>query len=271
MKKEWKLLVLMGLAAIMFTNGLRGEERDRNGSINGLFIRLTEQRIGDEGYMGIVVKPFDRDDHITVFVPRNRDRLAQTARKFEEGTRLDITFVNEDGHKFIRSIKAKLRRETREEGYEGEKQVIVRREIRHDSSERDERPESRRSRDTRRDFEPERSRRREERQDRGPAAQLDQLQRQLREVVSGHLDRMSRSVREVMADHLWRMDAEFRELRKRVDRIERELDQLREENERLRRELRERTRPRREREEQTWERRENRKREEHRESRNNTR
>jgi len=269
MKKEYRMIVLMGLAALSFIGVLQAGDRDRIETVRGLFMGVTKVEAGDHVYTGIDVKPFDRDHHILVLIPDNRKKLIQTANKLKKDTRLEISFVTEEGKNFLRGLEAQLERERREEEPEGEQKVIVRREIRRESSE-GERSENRRTRSARRDLEPERPRGREERQDRGPAAQLDQLQRQLKEVVSGHLDRMSRSVREVMADHLWRMDAEFRELRARVDRIERELDQLRAENERLRRELRERTRPRREREEQVRERRENREREEREETRNNT-
>ncbi|MBN2314865.1 MAG: hypothetical protein JXM79_13115 [Sedimentisphaerales bacterium] len=269
MKKEYRMIVLMGFAALSFIGVLQAEDRDRIETVRGSFICVTEVKAGDHVYTGIDVKPFDRDNHVLVLIPENRKDLLQIARKLEKGTQLDISFVTEEGKNFIRGIKAKLNREIREEGAEGEEKVIIRREVVRESSE-DERPESRRSRGVRRDFEPERPRDRQERQDRGPATQLNQLQRQLREVVSEHLDRMSKSVREVMADHLWRMDAEFRELRARVDRIERELDQLRAENERLRRELRERPLQRREREEQIRERRENREREKREETRNDT-
>ena len=255
MKIQFKMLVLLGLTALMFNSVLQAEQRDRNGTVRGLFVRLTEQNVGEQECIGIVVKPFDRDDHVTVLVPRNREELVRSARSFGEGTRLGVSFVIDGGHKWIRSIEAEMRREKREEGPGGERQVTIRREVRRGSDQGEERPESRRAR-VRRDPEPEHPREREGRQERKPGAQFDQLQRQLREVVSGHLDRMSRSVREVIADHLWRMDAEFRELRNRIDRIERELEQLRADNERLRRELRERTGSRRDREEQSRQRRE---------------
>ena len=249
MKKSCKTLVLAGFATFILCGVLQAEEHDREGAIRGIFIRLIEQRVGDQGYAGIVVKPHDRDDHVTVLIPRNREEIIGSARRLEEGAQMGISYVIEDGHRWIRDIEAEMRRERREERPKEEREVIIRREVRRESDRGEERPESRRRNVTRRGPEPERQRgreEREERQDRRPAAHLDHLQRQLREVVSGHLDRMSRSVREVLADHLWRMDAEFRELRSRVDRIERELEHLRAENERLRRELRERSSLRRE-------------------------
>jgi hypothetical protein len=261
MKKQFMMLVIAGLATLMLGSMLQAEDNNIKGTVQGIFVRLTEQKVDDHGYMGIVVKPFDSDNHVTVLLPRNRKGIIQAARRMEKGTSLNISFVIEDGHKWIRSIEAELRREKHEETPEDDRKVIIRREVLREPSIGDERPESRRTRATRQ--EPQLPRNRVERQERRPTAQLDQLQRQLREVVSGHLDRMSRSLREVLADHLWRMDAEFRELRSRVDRIERELDQLRVENERLRRELRERTGSWRGREEQSREQRENRQREEH--------
>lgn len=255
------MLVLTGLVALIFIGVLQAEDRDRNETVRGLFICLTEAKVGDQVYMGIVVKPFDRDNHVLILIPDNRKELIQTARRLEEGTRLEISFVTEEGLNFLKNIEAELQREIREDGPEGEKQVIVRREDRRKSSE-GERPERRKSRIVRREPEPERPRDRERPQERRPGTNLEQLQQQLREVVSRHLDRMSSSIREVMADHLWRMDTEFRELRARVDRIERELEQLRAENEQLRRELRQRTSPERESEGQVRESRENRNREE---------
>jgi len=248
MKNLCKMMLVVGLAALIFGGALRAEERDRGGAVRGTFVRLTEQRVGERECIGIVVKPFESDDHVTVLVPRNREELVRTARRLEEGARLGISYVTEAGHRWIREMEAELRREVREEGPEGERRVIIRREFRREPGEGEERPEDRRARAARRDREPERPRDREGREGRRPPAHLEQLQRQLREVVSGHLDRMSRSLREVLADHLWRMDAEFRELRERVDRMERELEALRAANERLRRELRERSSSRKERE-----------------------
>ena len=238
MKDRNKRIVIVALASLMLGGMLQAEQRDRGGEVRGVFVRLTEQRVGEQGYMGIVLKPFDSDKHVTVLVPNNHEELMRSTRALSEGTKLEISFVSEGGHRWIRRIEAELRREQRGEGPEGEKRIIIRRETRRRDGEFDENVEARRGPTARRDPEPERPRGREGRVDRRPEAHLEQLQRQLRDVVSGHLDRMSRSLREVLADHLWRMDAEFRELRARVERIERQLDELRAENERLRRQLR---------------------------------
>jgi hypothetical protein len=252
--------VLVGFVAFVIFGVLQAENLDRSEIVRGLFICVTEAKVGDKVYTGIVVKPFDRDNHMLVLIPDNRKEFIQTTHKLKQGTRLEISFVSEEGLNFIRSIKAELKREIRGDGFEDDKQVIVRREVRRETSDY-ERSENKRSRGARR--EPGRPLERENHENRKPTAQLDQLQRQFREVVSGHLDRMSRSLREVLADHLWRMDAEFRDLRARVDRIERELDRLRADNEQLRRELRERNSSRGERKDPVRERKGDRERTEH--------
>ena len=88
MKIQLKMLVLAGFSAFMFCSVLQGEQRDRKGIVRGIFIRLIEQKVGDEDYMGIVVKPFDSDNHVTVLIPRNREELVRSARGFGEGIKL---------------------------------------------------------------------------------------------------------------------------------------------------------------------------------------
>ncbi|MDT8304014.1 MAG: hypothetical protein RQ760_21205, partial [Sedimentisphaerales bacterium] len=63
MKKTSRVLVLGVLSMLMFGSMLLAEQRDRNGSVGGTFVRLVEQEVGERGYMGIVIKPHDRDDH----------------------------------------------------------------------------------------------------------------------------------------------------------------------------------------------------------------
>jgi len=222
MKKVCRMLVLGVLAGLLFSGMLLAEERDRDGSVGGTFVRLVERAVGERGYMGIVIKPFERDDHVTVLVPRQREELWQAARRLQEGQRVGVSFVTEAGHKFIKGMEAE-RREVVEEGPEGRRRVNVRREVVRLEGVR-ERREARRP------------------------AHLEQMEGQLKEVVAGHLERMGRALKEVLGEHLERMEAEFRELQARVGELEMELRELRAENERLRWQLRERGGPERERE-----------------------
>ncbi|MHC4728048.1 MAG: hypothetical protein ACYS17_12565 [Planctomycetota bacterium] len=206
MKKVSRILVLGMLAFLMFGGLLLAEERDRDGSVGGTFVRLVEREVGERGYMGIVIKPHDRDDHVIVLVPRKREELLQAARRLREGQRVGVSFVNEAGHKWIKGMEAE-RREVVEEEPEGRRRMNVRREVF-------------RYEDNRQRREP---RRPEPREPRRPEY-LEQMQ-ELKRIITSNLDRMAR---------------EFQELRTHIEKLERELQRLREENELLRRELHER-------------------------------
>ncbi len=240
MKKIYRMLLLGMFAGLVFGGMLWAEDGDRSGGVRGIFVRLVERAVGERGYMGIVIKPFERDDHVTVLVPRQREELLQAARRLQEGQRIGVSFVTEAGHKFIKDMRAE-RREVVEERPAGRRRVRVRREV------------------VRRD-EDERERREAER-----PAHLEQMEGQLKEVVAGHLERMGRALKEVLGEHLERMEAELRELREHIERMQEELQELRAENERLRWQLRERSGPERERGREVRIRREDREREEGRE------
>jgi len=233
MEKQCKMFVLAALVAIMFTGMLWGQDRARDGAVRGTFVRLIEQEVGEQVNMGIVVKPPESDELVTVLVPRQREELWQAARGLQEGQLIGIAFATEEGHNWIRRIEADRRREQVEEGPEGRRRVTIRREIRRDP----EYPG-------------------EERPLRRPLPHLEQMQGQIREIITGHLESMGKTLREVFAGHLERMEAESRELRAHVERMERELQELRAQNERLRRQLQERGGPVRERDIEIRERRE---------------
>jgi hypothetical protein len=223
MKTTCKTLMLGLLVGMVFGGTLLAEEQGRSGAVRGMFVRLVEREVGERGYMGIVIKPFERDDHVTVLVPRQREELWQSARRLQEGQEVGVSFVTEAGHKFIKGMEAEWR-EVVEEGPEGRRRVNVRREVLRWDEDVRERREARRP------------------------AHLEQMEEQLKEVVAGHLERMGRALKEVLGEHLERMEAEFRELRAHVGELEMELRELRAENERLRWQLRERGGPERERE-----------------------
>ncbi|MHC4174928.1 MAG: hypothetical protein ACYS9C_02360 [Planctomycetota bacterium] len=232
MKKVCRTLMLVLLAALVLGGMLWAEEHDRVGAVRGTFVRLVEREVGERGYMGIVIKPFEGGDHVTVLVPRQREELGGAARRLQEGQRVGISFVREGGHMWIKGMEAE-RREVIEERPEGRRTINIRREVhrRHEGV-------------------------REGREAKRPMVHLEQMEGQLKEIVAGHLEHMGRALREVLGAHLERMEGEFRELRAHVERMESQLHELREENERLRSQLREARGPRRGRERQIRERRE---------------
>ncbi len=126
MKKASGTLVLGVLSMLIFSGVLSAGQRDRNGSVGGTFVRLVEQEVGERGYLGIVIKPHDRDDHVTALVPRQREELLQAARKLQAGQKVGVSFVTEAGHKWIKGMEAE-RREVVEEGPDGRRRINVRR------------------------------------------------------------------------------------------------------------------------------------------------
>ncbi len=216
------MLVFGVIAGLVFGGMLWAEDGDRRGAVRGTFVQLVEREVGEQGYMGIVIKPFESDDHVTVLVPRQREELGRAARSLRKGQKVGVSFVTEAGHKFIKDMEAE-RREVIEEGPEGRRRTSVRREVlRYEGDQ--ERREARRP------------------------AHLEQMEGQLKEVVAGHLERMGRALKEVLGAHLERMEAELRELRAHIEQMQEELQELRAQNERLKRQLRERSGPERERE-----------------------
>jgi len=223
MKNLCRMLVLGVLAGLLFSGVLWAENGDRGGTIRGIFVRLVERAVGEQGYMGIVVKPFESDDHVTVLVPRQQEELGEAVRMLREGQGVRIAFVREDEQMWVKGMEAE-QREVVEERPEGRRRMIIRKEVlRYEGDQ-------------------------ERREPKRPIAHLEQMERQLKEVIAGHLEQVGRALKEVLGAHLERMEAELREHREHIERMQEELQELRAENERLRGQLRERAGPERERE-----------------------
>ena len=75
MKKSCGTLMIAVLVVFVFGGVVGAQEGDRRGELRGVFVRLAERRVGERGYMGIVVKPFDRDGH-SFFAGRRQGRAA---------------------------------------------------------------------------------------------------------------------------------------------------------------------------------------------------
>jgi len=113
MKKQYKILLMFLIGAVLFTSLLHAEERDREGAFAGVFIKRAERPIGEREYLALVVKPFEGDDNVTVFVPR-KDDFMQAVRRLREGDKVEIGFVTEEGQKWLKRIKIERRREEKE-------------------------------------------------------------------------------------------------------------------------------------------------------------
>ncbi len=262
MKKLDNMLIPAALAILVAGGFLVGAEREGNGRLRGIFVGLTDRHIDERGYMGMVIKPMDSDEHVTVLIPWNNEKLVQAAHNLREGQRLALSFGTEGDFKWAREMQVERRREAIERPAEGEERVIVRREIRRDAEPaerqrpREERPfrpgpeaererfRDREDRDFRPEFDVEREpiRGREGRQGRFEPPYPERIDAQLREIVEGQMDRMHRVLREVFMEHLKRTEVELRELRTHIERMERQMQELRAENERLRMQLQQRGR-----------------------------
>jgi regulator of replication initiation timing len=145
--------------------------------------------------MGIVVKPHERDDHVTILIPRRQEELLRAARRLREGQKVGISFITEAGHKWIKGMEAE-RREVVEDRQEGRRRVDVRREVfRYEDS-----PERRNAR------RPE---------------YLEQIQ-ELKRILSSNLDRMAREFRQLRA-HIEELERELQRLREENELLRREL------------------------------------------------
>ena len=263
MKKSRRTLMLVVLVVLAFGGILSAQDRDRDGQVRGIFVRLAERQVGDSGYMAIVVKPFERDENVTVLVPREYEQLGQSARTMQPGDRLEISYVREHGEMWIKSIEAERRRTEGDGGSEGGRRIEIRREIRRGPERTEERREGERRTEVRRQMrrpaERERTDERREgerrivmrreghgdpdrpREDRRHPRPLphEQLERQLGEVFTGHMKRLGMELKEILAFHVERMQVEIHELRAHAENLRREVEELRRENEMLRRRLQE--------------------------------
>jgi len=265
MKELCKMLVLAAVAALTFGETLAAGEGGELRQMRGTFIRLVEQQVNEQGHLGIVIKPLESDDHVTVLVPRENEDLRVAARQLREGQTLAIAFASEGPNNWLRRLEAGRQRERGQQSAGGERRVMPPGEVRRDQVEPGPRPEGQRrpaERNIRRDQgqvqqspegrpdraarspqEQERLRARPPREGIGPVRGPEPMEAQIRDIVARHAEQMGRAFREILRVRLERMEAELRELRGNTERMERQMQELRAENERLRMQLRNRNEP----------------------------
>jgi len=109
MKEQRRILMVGLLAVLVFAGAVQAEERPRAGELRGTFVRLTEQRVGERSYMGVVIKPLEGRDHVTVLLSQRQQELVARARGLREGQRLGVAYVTEAGHKWVKELEADRR------------------------------------------------------------------------------------------------------------------------------------------------------------------
>lgn len=196
--------------------------------LRGVFVKLAEQRVGESEYLAIVVKPFDSDEHYVVLVPREPEHVAEVARKLRPGTKLEIAYLRDGGHNWLRGIEAAWDREG--DGEKRQERMVVRVE--------------REGREVEREVEREGSKRVLRSNTQGFRSDVDRFleadREEARRREASRPERREGEAREGLAGRIERLVMQFRELAGQVARMEREIRELRAENERLRRMLGER-------------------------------
>lgn len=81
--------------------------------LRGTFVKLVEQKLGDLEHLGLVVRPGEGQETVTLYVPMRRDgdrwvrdeRLAALARKLASGQRLVVSWRMVEGDRFVTAIE----------------------------------------------------------------------------------------------------------------------------------------------------------------------
>lgn len=113
MKKQGGILMVGLLVVLVFPVALWAERHDGGGGLRGTFLRLTEQRVGEKSFMGIVIKPLERGEPVTVLLSQRQKELVTRARRLREGQRLGVAYITKGGHKWVRELEAARTREGR--------------------------------------------------------------------------------------------------------------------------------------------------------------
>ncbi len=171
------------------------------GALQGVFMELTERTVNDRACAALVVKPFTRDDHLTVLIPQEPSDLARVARRLRPGHRVEIDFVLEGGHRWLRGLDAQWQAQ----GEQSQERIVVRNERRE-----------------------------------GPFEKAhERIRVRIGEQEHAGSARGENSTH-TLAQHLEQLGQQFRQLAARVSRMEQDMQALRTENARLRRMLGER-------------------------------
>lgn len=102
--KLHKTFILLLLLTCISVGGIALAEPER-GEMRGTFIKRAEQVVGEREYLAIVVKPLERDEHVSILIPRENDDFMHVARNLREGQRLGLVYVVEHDKKWLQRIE----------------------------------------------------------------------------------------------------------------------------------------------------------------------
>ncbi|MHC4582723.1 MAG: hypothetical protein ACYS14_14800, partial [Planctomycetota bacterium] len=113
MKEQMRIFTIGLIAISVFAGALQAEERSRVGELRGTFVRLTEQHVGERGYLGVVIRPLEGREHVTVLLSQRQQELAAMARELQEGQRVGVAYLTEAGHRWVRELAVERGRQAR--------------------------------------------------------------------------------------------------------------------------------------------------------------
>jgi len=97
---------MIGLFAIStIPTVLQAEQRVRE--LQGTFVRLTEKRVGERTYLGLVIKLGEGRENTTVLLSQRQEDLVARGRRLREGQTVAVAYVTEAEQKWVRKLEAR--------------------------------------------------------------------------------------------------------------------------------------------------------------------
>jgi len=100
MKRMCDMLTAAAALALVCAPAMAAEERGGFKELRGQFVRLTEQRVGERVYMGIVLKVEGAEKPVTVLVGPH-ERLVQKAKQLKEGQPVELHYIVKGENKWV--------------------------------------------------------------------------------------------------------------------------------------------------------------------------
>lgn len=197
-------MAMLALALVLCGDALA----QRDGTLRGVFMKLAERSVDDRPCAALVVKPFTQDSHLEVLVPHEPRDLVQVARRLRPGHQVEIEFVLDGGHRWLRGLDAQWHGP--EQDLRSKERIVVRTQRHGDAPANQEHERVRVHIGERKHATAEREPRRDRPRDPAGdlARQFEQLGQQFRR----------------LADQVARMQREMRALRAENERLRRMLD-----------------------------------------------
>jgi len=99
------LVGVMACAALALTAAAAGAG-DRGRSITARFVKLTERRIGEREYVGLVIREREGDEQATVYVSRKQKDILELARRLRKNQLITVRYIVEDRLRWVTRLKA---------------------------------------------------------------------------------------------------------------------------------------------------------------------